>query len=418
MTSEQDHERPLDNETQLVAAPEPASQRSQHDWERTKNIIFSVIGAVLLLAGLALVAQRLSKILLIVLMAALIAYIAEPAVSRLGRVMPRLPAALLVYAAFLAIIAAAGFWLTRQLVPQVSALAQDFPADMAKLQDWIAALETRVGQPGLISGQLGSLQSGLQGAAGTSLGTGLGFVGKAGDAMASIVLTLVISLYFALDASSIWKAVRGLVPTGQVYRFDFVEKQLNRIIGGYIRGQLLMALIIGATTGLGMFVLGVRFPLVIGVAAFIFELVPMIGPVLAGLLALIIAAFQGFPLVLYVLIFYVALQLVESNVLGPRISGHAVGLHPVASILALVAGADLFGLWGAIMAVPIAGLAFVIVSAVVKQLRGEPVEGLIEPPKRWPKAHWRRAASGSRQPASAASVPHEVSFPPAQPGSG
>jgi len=122
--------------------------------------------------------------------------------------------------------------------------------------------------------------------------------------------------------------------------------------------------------------------------------------------------------VLYVLIFYVALQLVESNVLGPRISGHAVGLHPVASILALVAGADLFGLWGAIMAVPIAGLAFVIVSAVVKQLRGEPVEGLIEPPKRWPKAHWRRAASGSRQPASAASVPHEVSFPPAQPGSG
>ncbi|MFI5270293.1 MAG: AI-2E family transporter, partial [Chloroflexota bacterium] len=156
--------------------------------------------------------------------------------------------------------------------------------------------------------------------------------------MTSVILTLVISLYFALDASSIWGAVRSLVPAAQVYRFDFVEKQLNRIIGGYIRGQLLMALIIGSTTGLGMFILGVRFPVVIGVAAFIFELVPMIGPVMTGLLALIIAAFQGFPLVLYVLIFYVALQLVESNVLGPRISGHAVGLHPVASMLALVTG--------------------------------------------------------------------------------
>src|SRR5579883_1744083 len=400
MTSHPADERLPDSRTELVGAPEPLPKRPPHDWERTKNIIFSVIGAALLLVGLALVAQRLSKILLIILMAALIAYIAEPAVSRLGRLMPRLLGALLVYVAFLGILAGAGFWLARQLIPQVSALAQDFPADIAKLQGWIGSLEARVGQPGLISGQLGGLQAGLQGAAGTSLGTGLGFVGKAGDAVTSIVLTLVISLYFALDASSIWRAIRALVPAGQVYRFDFVEKQLNRIIGGYIRGQLLMALIIGVTTGLGMFALGVRFPVVIGVAAFIFELVPMIGPVLTGLLALIIAAFQGFPLVLYVLIFYVALQLVESNVLGPRISGHAVGLHPVASILALVTGAELFGLWGAIMAVPIAGLAFVIVSAVVKQLRGEPVEGLIEPPKRWPRARWRRAAgSPSRSPA-------------------
>lgn len=386
-------------------AEQPAPKRSPHDWERTKNIVFSIIGMLLLLAGLALVAQRLSKILLIVLMAALIAYIAEPAVSRLGRVMPRLPAALLVYLAFLAIVVGAGAWLTRQLIPQVSALTQDFPADIAKLQVWLASFETRVGQPGLISGQLGNLESGLKGGAGASLGTGLGVVGKAGDAVTSIVLTLVISLYFALDASSIWRAVRGLVPAGQVYRFDFVEKQLNRIIGGYIRGQLLMALIIGVTTGLGMFVLGVRFPVVIGVAAFIFELVPMIGPVLTGLLALVIAAFQGFPLVLYVLIFYVALQLVESNVLGPRISGHAVGLHPVASILALVTGAELFGLWGAIMAVPIAGLAFVIVSAVVKQLRGEPVEGLIEPPKRWPSARWGHAAGEPRRPPATAGAP-------------
>lgn len=385
--------------------PELAPKRPPHDWERTKNIVFSIIGMLLLLAGLALVAQRLSKILLIVLMAALIAYIAEPAVSRLARVMPRLLATLLVYLAFLAIVVGVGAWLTRQLIPQVSALTHDFPADIAKLQVWLASFETRVGQPGLISGQLGNLESGLKGAAGSSLGTGLGVVGKAGDAVTSIVLTLVISLYFALDASSIWRAVRGLVPAGQVYRFDFIEKQLNRIIGGYIRGQLLMALIIGVTTGLGMFVLGVRFPVVIGVAAFIFELVPMIGPVLTGLLALIIAAFQGFPLVLYVLIFYVALQLVESNVLGPRISGHAVGLHPVASILALVTGAELFGLWGAIMAVPIAGLTFVIVSAVVKQLRGEPVEGLIEPPKRWPKARWGHAASAPRRPPLTASAP-------------
>jgi len=364
------------------------------DWERTKNIIFSLIGVLLLLAGLALVAQRLSKILLIIVVAALIAYVAEPIVSRLGRFMPRLAAALLTYLLFLAAVGGAGAWLTRQLIPQVSALAQDLPADLAQLQAWIASIEATVGQPGLISGQLVNLESALKDSAGASAGTGLAVVGKAGDVVSSVVLTLVISLYFALDASSIWNAVRGLVPAAHVYRFDFVEKQLNRIVGGYIRGQLLMALIIGSTTGLGMFLLGVRFPVVIGVAAFIFELVPMIGPVLTGLLALAIAAFQGFPVVLYVLIFYLALQLIESNVLGPRISGHAVGLHPLASMLALVTGAELFGLWGAIVAVPVAGLAYVMGCAIVKQLRGEPVEGLVEPRK-----HWRvRQPAGAKSP--------------------
>src|SRR5438105_7584681 len=117
----------------------------------------------------------------------------------------------------------------------------------------------------------------------------------------------------------------------------------------------------------------------------------MVGLFLAGLVAMSIAAFKGFPLVLYVLIFYVLLQLVESNVLGPRISGHAVGLHPVASIVALVAGADLFGLWGAVTAVPLAALTFVIVSAVIKQLRGLPVEGLIEPRKHWAPVRWRKS---------------------------
>src|SRR5581483_3187640 len=102
-----------------MTADEPVLTRAAGvDWERLKNIVFSTIGIILLTAGLALVAQRLSKVLLIVVMAALIAYIAEPAVSRLGRVLPRLAAAITVYVAFLAVIAGAGMWLTQQLVPQ------------------------------------------------------------------------------------------------------------------------------------------------------------------------------------------------------------------------------------------------------------------------------------------------------------
>ena len=134
-----------------------------------------------------------------------------------------------------------------------------------------------------------------------------------------------------------------------------------------------MAAIIGLSAGLGSFLLGVHYPLLIGVLAFLFELIPMVGPILGSVPAVLISLFQPWPLVLEVVAFFVVMQVIENNVLAPRITGGAVGLHPVAALLAIVVGADVGGVVGALFAVPFAGIASVLVDAAWKGWHGEPV---------------------------------------------
>ncbi|HVA25563.1 MAG TPA: AI-2E family transporter [Chloroflexota bacterium] len=382
-------------------AARAAWQASPRDWAKTRDILLCVVLAFLIVSALGFAASHVTRVILIVIAAALVAFIASPIVTRMERMMPRWLAALIVYLAFLGLLAGAGTWLGSRVVPQVQELVKNLPSEMARLQDFLAGKEQQIGHPGLITDQITSFEQNFgmgggngsaPGAAlnGASLGTAVGFATRLTDVLANIVVVLVVGYYFLLDGARIWSGARAIVPRRHSPKLAFLELQLNRVIGGYIRGQLTLALIIGLSVGIGMLVLGVRYPAVLGVAGFFFELIPMIGPVMTGVLCLIVAAFQGFPLVLWVLIFYIVLQFVEANVLGPRISGHAVGLHPAASILALVVGADLFGLWGALVAVPLAGLAVVLATALIRQLRGERVDGLVEPRKPWRR---RQAAS-------------------------
>lgn len=355
---------------------EPGDGRlARTDWARVRDVLLSIAIALLLAAALLWALSHVTRIIVIVIAAALVAYIASPAVTFVARWMPRLLAAILVYVVFLAVIGILGTLLVRQFVPQLTELVQNFPSEVGRFQQWLAEKEQDLGHPGILSSQLSGLQSSVSG---TSLAAGVGgvvgVVGKVTDVLTNIVLVLVISLYFVLDGSRFWAGTKALVPAKHSSKVAFIETQLNRVIGGYIRGQLTLALIIGFSVGVGMLLLGVHFAVVLGVMGFFFELIPMIGPVLIGVLCVLVAAFQGFPLVLWVLLFYVALQLVESNVLGPRISGEAVGLHPAASILALITGAELFGLGGAVLAVPLAGLLVVIASAIIRYLRGEPID--------------------------------------------
>ena len=167
-------------------------------------------------------------------------------------------------------------------------------------------------------------------------------------------------------------AIRA-APAAQRDKVRFVRDAVSQVLGAYIRGQLIMAAIIGLSAGIGSWLLGVHYPVLIGILAFLFELIPMVGPILASLPAVIISLTQPWPLVVYVILFFLAMQLIENNFLAPRITGGAVGLHPVAALLAIVVGADLGGVVGALFAVPFAGVASVLIAAAWKGWRGEPI---------------------------------------------
>ena len=112
------------------------------------------------------------------------------------------------------------------------------------------------------------------------------------------------------------------------------------------------------------------YAIVLGVLAGILELVPMLGPILGAIPAVLVALFQPFPVVLWVILAFVIIQQLEANLLVPRISGHAVGLHPLAAMLALIAGLEVGGIVGALFAVPLAGVLWVFGSTALRRPSG------------------------------------------------
>jgi predicted PurR-regulated permease PerM len=207
------------------------------------------------------------------------------------------------------------------------------------------------------------------------------------DILVNILLVVVLSFYLTVDGKRIRNAIVGVAPRRWLPHVLLFEDALNRVVGNYIRGQLTLALIIGVLAGVGcsIFRMG-SYALIVGVMAFLFETIPMVGPALASIPALLISLLlpDPFPRTLYVLVYFIVVQMVESNILGPRIVGHAVGLHPVASILALIIGAQLFGAFGALLATPIVAAAWVVIASLYNSIRGESADTMLATSRRGP----------------------------------
>jgi predicted PurR-regulated permease PerM len=153
------------------------------------------------------------------------------------------------------------------------------------------------------------------------------------------------------------------------------------VLGGYIRGQLLLALILGVSVWVGLTLLGMPYALLLAILATVLGMIPMFGSALSAIPALLVSLTQPFPTPLLVLILFIVLQNVQDQVLAPRIAGESVGLHPLAVMFALLAGAQLAGAVGAIFALPVAGFIWIIVVAVYRSFMTR-VEELaeVEPP--------------------------------------
>ncbi|HET7419764.1 MAG TPA: AI-2E family transporter [Candidatus Dormibacteraeota bacterium] len=330
------------------------------DWGRLRDQCLVGLSVIAFLWVASQVVGRVLHIVVVVLLALVLAYALEPALVLGQRLLPRALAALLIYAVALALIAAGVLLIAPPAIQQSQALAEKLPTYLDQLSGY---------QPAGVD-IAGALRSFAQSAVLSAVTIAEAIAGGIVDT----ALVLVLGFWFMVDGRRMAQfAIRLLPEETQRDKAQFVQATVSQVVGAYIRGQLTMAAIIGVSAGVGSWLLGVRYPVLIGILAFFFELIPMAGPILASLPAVMISLTQPWPLVVWVVLFFVAMQFIENNVLAPRITGGAVGLHPVAALLAIVVGADLGGVVGALFAVPFAGVASVLIAAVWKGWRGEPV---------------------------------------------
>ncbi len=169
-----------------------------------------------------------------------------------------------------------------------------------------------------------------------------------------IIATFILSFYLVVSRSGVEQFLRAILPTIHEERAVEIYLRVRKKLGLWLQGQIILSLIVGLVTAFGLLILGVKYSLLLGVLAGIFEVVPYVGPIFAGFLAFMIATDVSLKLGIYVIALFIIIQQIESHFLVPIVMKKTVGLHPVVVVISLLAGAQIAGFIGVLLAVPVA----------------------------------------------------------------
>jgi predicted PurR-regulated permease PerM len=349
-----DHQHPTGTEAAVVA------------WAQTR-VVLRIVVILLLVAVVLWVVYKLQDVLLLVVLSVFFAYLVAPLVdlvqrpfnlSGKERSIPRGLAIGIVYVVLFVGIGLAIYFLAPQFAAQ-------FPEFKLQAQTYYKSITTAserlnqyVMQHRMPEGVVKALNE-----------TFLGLIAKGGEIASHafqralemivfvpwLVLIPVLSFFFLKDADSFRRSVLAMLPRGRLrWRGDEFFEDINSTLAAYIRAQLTACLLIGVICSIGFYFLGLPSPLVLGLMAGILEFVPLVGPLTVAIVAAALALLHsGFGLAFVLLLFLGVLRIVHDYVVYPKLIGQGIHLHPLAVILAILAGADIAGLAGIFLAIPV-----------------------------------------------------------------
>lgn len=350
----------------------PPSPSPPHRWTYDVRR-WVVIG--LIVAGV-LFAYFIRDTIPVLVLALLVAYLLNPIVTFLALRLkiPRLAAAALTYLVLIAVLIELTILVAPNIARQVTALVADFDLLVVRLIDaakQIPLLAERASEldPAQVSLQLRAEARGL-------LEQAPRFLSGALSSLFSMFVVLVLSFYLVKDADIFIQRIEASFP--DAYRDDFqrIARELDKVWSGFLRGQVVLALIIGLVTTIALTILGVRSALLLGVLAGILEVVPTIGPIIAMIPAVLIAFFQGSTLwgieptlfAVIVILTYFGIQQLENHVVVPNVLGASVNLPPVLILAGTIIGASLAGVLGIFLAAPVLATARLFFQYVLHKL--------------------------------------------------
>jgi predicted PurR-regulated permease PerM len=318
---------------------------------------------------------RIRAVVYILIGAIFLAYLIYPAVQRLRRHMPLLAAIALVYLIILIALAVAGSFVVPRIMADVSLLIRHYPDFVARinglvydpndpvtsrLPDWMRAEIAR------IPAELG-LWIKVHGF--ETFGHAIFVLVGTFAAVATFIIVPLITAYLLLDLDSLKRGLSRIVPERHWRATVALLSEIDAVIGGFIRGQLIVALVVGVLITVALLILHVRYSFLLGLLAAIGDLIPYVGAVLAFLPAFTSAALNnGWLNALLVTVAFVVIFEVEGHLIAPNIVSKQVSLSPFIVLLALLIGAELGGIFGMLLAVPVAGVLRVLALRVFRRV--------------------------------------------------
>ena len=368
-----------------------AKAAAEASWPQTR-VVLRVIIIILAVAVTLWIVVKLTAVILLLVLSIFFAYLVSPLVDFLRkpirisgreRVMPRILAISLAYLIIVGAIVLAFYVLLPRLGNQFPEFAQQargywkaLGESMQRFNDYL-----RLRMPGPVMDAINhEIPRVVQGVGDTLSEVVKGMVLWLAY-IPWLILIPVLSFFFLKDAESFRNSALQMLPRGRWrWRGDEFFQDVSRTLAAYTRAQLTACILIGILCSIGFALLDIPSPLVLGFIAGVFEFVPLVGPLLIGIIAAVVGGLHGgSSSALMVIAFLTILRIVQDYYIYPKLIGQGIHLHPLAVIIAILAGAELAGIAGIFLAIPVVAIMTVSYRHWLEHRGSEGLADLLEP---------------------------------------
>lgn len=309
----------------------------------------------LLLVGLFLFMVRAALIPFVY--AVILAYLLAPLVDLLeGRGLNRVAAILLLYAVLAALLALVITSVLPLIITELEAFADMLPYYTKEVSSYLNQMQyfySRIALPASLRQVADETITRFEDSLLKHVRAMAEFMVSLFSHAFGIIIAPILAFYMLRDLTLIRDAFFSVVPTCVNSDFKYLSQEMGAVFSGFIRGHLLVSLIVGVLSFIGLTLLRIDFALLIGIVAGVFDIIPYFGPVIGALPAIIIALLESPLKAMYVIVLFIGIHQLESTVVSPKILGERVGLHPLTVIFAVLVGGQMGGIVGILLAVPL-----------------------------------------------------------------
>ena len=338
-----------------------------HNQQLMRNTFY-----ILLLIAAAVFLYLIRGLFITILLSVVLVYLIHPLVKAMeAHGASRVPAIFIAYLGVLIVAAAFLMYGIPRLIAQLHMLVEMLPYYTAQVEDVVRSIQTTYYKTELpeamrqeIDRQIYNFEAVLQSWLGQAVEVLLSLVGCTFD----VILAPVLSFYILKDLEQIKAKAEKWAPRHYFPDLWALAYEINEVLNSFIRGHLILVLAVGLMTGIAMALLGVQYAAMLGIVSGAAELIPYFGPLIGSIPAVIIALLHSKWMAVKVILAIVLIQQLEGSIIAPKILGESVGLHPLAIILVLLVGAELYGILGMLLAVPAAAIIRILVVFIYERL--------------------------------------------------